>query len=164
VGTSPGGPDPGRDRVNRRTVTGGWLTAVAVTLLVACSGGSLPAAPQAGDPACGSALAKVPSTVLGQARGSTSTGGTAVYGDPPIVVRCGVPPLGPTQLPCLSVNDVDWVIDESGDPLVFTTFGRSPAIEVRIPASYPKTGDSAALVQLQAAALALPKTSLHCIG
>lgn len=109
-------------------------------------------------------MAAMPSALLGKPRGTTSTEGMAVYGDPQIVVRCGMSPLGPTQLRCLSVNDVDWVVDDRGDPLLFTTFGRTPAIEVRIPASYPKSGDPGALVQLQKAALALPKTSLHCIG
>jgi hypothetical protein len=106
----------------------------------------------------------LPVSVLGQARESSSVAGTAVYGDPRIVVRCGVTPLGPTELPCLSVNDIDWVIDDRNDPLVFTTFGRSPAVEVRIPATYPKADGSAALVDLQPVAQTLPKTSRHCIG
>lgn len=122
------------------------------------------AAPHASEGACATAVGKLPATVLGKARGSSSATGTAVYGDPAIVVRCGVDPLGPTQLPCLTVNEVDWVIDDRSDPLVFTTFGRSPALQVRIPASYPKTGDSAAMVDLQAAAESLAKNSLHCIG
>jgi hypothetical protein len=106
----------------------------------------------------------LPVSVLGRAREPSSVVGTAVYGDPRIVVRCGVTPLGPTELRCLSVNDIDWVIDDRNDPLVFTTYGRSPAMEVRIPATYPKAGDSAALVDLQPVAQTLPKTSRHCIG
>jgi hypothetical protein len=132
-------------------------------VLGGCSRDPVTAAPRAGDPACGAALARLPHTVLGHARRSSSAAGTAVYGAPEIVVRCGVTPLGPTQLRCLSLNDVDWVIDDRGDPLVFTTFGRSPALEVRIPASYPVANDSGALVDLQPVAEALPKTSLHCI-
>jgi hypothetical protein len=136
--------------------------ALTVATLTACSGDSVTAAPHANDPACGSALGKLPGTLLGHPRGSSSVTGTAVYGDPQIVVRCGVTPLGPTTLPCLSVNSVDWVIDDRSDPVVFTTFGRLPAVEVRIPTSYSKDGDSAALVDLEAVARALPKTSLHC--
>jgi hypothetical protein len=122
------------------------------------------AAPHASEGACAAATGKLPSAVLGKSRGSSQATGTAVFGDPAIVVRCGVDPLGPTQLQCLTVNEVDWVIDDHGDPLVFTTFGRSPALEVRIPASYPRTGDSGALVDLQAVAVTLPTTSQHCIG
>ncbi len=129
-----------------------------------CGQDAPPAAPHAADPACTSALARLPGSVLGRARGTTPTRGAAVYGDPRIVVRCGVPPLGPTQLQCLTVNGVDWVIDDRGDPLVFTTFGRDPAVEVRIPASYPRANDSGALVDLQPVAQGLPRTSLHCIG
>jgi hypothetical protein len=57
---------------------------------------------------------------------------------------------------------VDWVIDDHDDPLVFLTFGRSPALEVRIPASYPVANDSAALVDLEPVAESLPETSLRC--
>jgi hypothetical protein len=134
-------------------------------VLTGCGGGpSVTAAPNAGDPACAAAAGKLPQAVLDHPRGESSARGTAIYGDPQIVVRCGVTPLGPTELPCLTVNEVDWVIDERNDPLVFTTFGRSPALEVRIPASYPKSDDSGALIDLQAAAASLPTTSLHCIG
>lgn len=130
--------------------------------LGACARDSVTAPPQSDHPACRTALDRLPRTLLGHARGSSEAAGTAVYGDPEVVVRCGVNPLGPTTLRCLSVNDVDWVIDDRGDPLVFTTFGRSPALEVRIPASYPVANDSAALVDLQPVAEGLPKTSLHC--
>jgi hypothetical protein len=145
------------------TVTVTAVVAVAVTL-GGCSRDAVSAAPHAADPACATALGKLPGALLGQARRASSVTGMAVFGDPTIVVRCGVTPLGPTTLRCLSVNDVDWVVDDRKDPLVFTTFGRSPAVEVRIPESYPVTGDSAALVDLQAVAQALPTTSRHCIG
>ena len=152
-----------RPRLSGRGVTAAVL-AGCLGLTACSSAPSVTAAPHASDGACATAVGKLPASVLGKARGSSSATGTAVYGDPAIVVRCGVDPLGPTQLQCLAVNDVDWVIDDRGDPLVFTTFGRSPALEVRIPASYPKGADSGALVDLQAVAAALPTTSLHCIG
>jgi hypothetical protein len=135
---------------------------LTVTSLAACSDGSVSAAPHASDPACRTALGKLPPTLLGRKLGTSSATGTAVYGEPTIVVRCGVDPLGPTQLRCLSVNDVDWVVDDRNDPLVFTSFGRSPAVEVRIPASYPKENDSGALIDLQPAVQGLPRTTLHC--
>ena len=138
---------------------------MAPWLVVAgCGGSSLAAAPNAGDPACAEALGKLPQSLLGQSRGTSSVAGTAVYGDPEIVVRCGVTPLGPTELPCLTVNEVDWVIDERNEPLLFTTFGRAPSLEVRIPGSYPKSDATGALVDLEASAQTLPTTSLHCIG
>lgn len=152
---------PGRGRAGR-TAVGAFAVLLAVTTTAACSGGSVTAAPHATDPACGPALGHLPAALLGLPRGTSSATGTAVYGDPEIVVRCGVTPLGPTTLPCMNVDSVDWVIDDRKDPLAFTTFGRSPALEVLIPASYPKDRDSGALVDLRAAAQALPKTSLKC--
>lgn len=166
----PDTPVSGARAPGTRTPVSG-VAAVLVPLLVpillplaGCSGPGVRAAPQARDPACETALGRLPTSLLGQARGSTDVAGVGIFGDPQIVVRCGVTPLGPTTLPCLTVNEVDWVIDDRADPLVFTTFGRSPSLEVRIPASYPRDGDPAALVDLQPAALSLPKTSLRCIG
>ncbi len=50
-----------------------------------------------------------------------------------MLLRCGVEPLGPTTDRCVSVDGVDWVIDESDAPnYLFTTYGRTPAVEVLI--------------------------------
>lgn len=150
-------------RAGARTPAAALIAAgLVVTAVTACSDDSVSAAPHASDPACGTALAKLPSALLGKSRATSSATGTAVYGDPKIVVRCGVPPLGPTQLRCLGLNDVDWVIDDRKDPLIFTTYGRSPAVEVRIPASYPLANDPEALADLEPVAELLPKTSRTC--
>jgi hypothetical protein len=48
-----------------------------------------------------------------------------------VLLRCGVEPPGPTTLRCVSVDEVDWIIDESDAPRYrFTTYGRTPAVEV----------------------------------
>ncbi|SOC55180.1 DUF3515 family protein [Ornithinimicrobium cerasi] len=63
--------------------------------------------------------------------------GVAAWGDPPIVARCGKAPLGPTEDPCIDINGVDWVatvLDDGGT--MFTTYGRTPAVEVLVPADY----------------------------
>jgi hypothetical protein len=63
--------------------------------------------------------------------------GVAAWGDPPVVARCGKAPPGPTEDPCIEVDGVDWVattLDDGGT--MFTTYGRSPAVEVLVPAEY----------------------------
>jgi hypothetical protein len=77
----------------------------------------------------------------------------AAWGDPAIVLRCGVGRAkGFTRFSsCQETNGVDWFVpeDQLGDhpvEVLMTTIGRSPRIEVRVPASYwPPT---AAMVDL----------------
>ena len=67
----------------------------------------------------------------------------AAWGDPPIVLRCGVgTPEDYEQFsPCQRVNGVDWfvpeeqVADQDADVLL-TTIGRKPNVEVAIPSEY----------------------------
>jgi hypothetical protein len=67
----------------------------------------------------------------------------AAWGDPPIVLRCGVGrPKGFDKFSTCQVTDgVGWYIPEdqiTGSPtrIVMTTVGREPNVEVRIPADY----------------------------
>jgi Protein of unknown function (DUF3515) len=122
------------------------------------------AAPRAADPACATALAAAPATVLGRPRSPLPVRGTVAWGEPAIVVRCGLPEQPPTTRQCLTVDGIDWIIDDSGDPIVFTAYGRSPAAEVRVPLSYGSQSAPSALVGLAPVAAALPKTGHACIG
>lgn len=72
----------------------------------------------------------------------------AAWGDPPIVLRCGVPhPDGlKRSSPCLEIEDVGWFSQERADGYVFTTIGRGTYVEVRVPAAYAP--ESGALVDL----------------
>jgi hypothetical protein len=107
----------------------------------------------------------VPTTVLD--RGAVAAGqpvaGVRTWGDPPVVLRCGLDPLGPTSLPCLAVDGVDWVVDDGGDPLVFTTYGRDPAVEVAVPLSYGRENATGALVDLGPAVATIAR-SARCVG
>jgi hypothetical protein len=152
-------------------------TRLAVTLCVAgvtaaglagCSFGSsagqLTAAPQATGGACVAALAKLPATVLGQHRTPMNVAGATAWGEPAITVRCGLPEQPPTTQECVTIGVVDWVVNDAGDPIIFTTFGRSPAAQVRVPTSYGRENATAALVDLAAVAATLPRTSRSCVG
>jgi hypothetical protein len=135
--------------------------------LAGCSGGSgaqVTPAPSAVTTACVTALSRAPGTVLGHPRTGLRAAGTAAWGPPDVVLRCGLPALGPTSLPCLSVDGIDWVFDDRGQDLVFTTFGRAPAVEVRVPGQVGRSNATGALVDVRPVAQALPRNQRRCAG
>lgn len=98
-------------------------------------------APAAADPACAAVTAHWPASVAGRGRVSVhgDPAGVAAWGDPAIIARCGVSPPGPTTHDCIRADGVDWVAAARTDaaaPMVFTSYGRSPAIELVVPAAY----------------------------
>ncbi|MQS09694.1 DUF3515 domain-containing protein, partial [Streptomyces alkaliphilus] len=92
---------------------------------------------------------------------------TAAWGDPAIVLRCGVPdpavldPLDPAYDPfadALAVNDVSWLIEPGagGDGYRFTTTERTVRVEVSVPSAYaPETGVLVDLAEAVAGAVPL---------
>ncbi|MGI9824011.1 DUF3515 family protein [Agromyces sp. Marseille-Q5079] len=120
----------------RVRLAGATLAAVgAVIALAGCSPiVNMQAAPEASDTACADLVVLLPDTVADQPARETDAQGTGAWGDPAtVLLRCGVPPLGPTTDRCVSVDGIDWVIDESQAPkYLFTTYGRTPAVEVLV--------------------------------
>jgi hypothetical protein len=88
----------------------------------------------------------LPGTVADQERREVEDAATAIataWGDPPIVLRCGVgEPASFDQLStCQIVNGVAWYIPDkqitgSATDITMTTIGRKPGVEVAIPADY----------------------------
>ena len=75
---------------------------------------------------------------------------TAAWGDPAVVLRCGVgkpATLRPTS-ETIEINGVRWFFHETQDAYVFTTYGRVAFVEVRIPKSVPREQATAPLVDL----------------
>lgn len=120
---------------------------VAGAVLV--SGGCAPVlhvtpAPHANAPACAQIMLNMPIELVGLAKRGTDGQATAAWGETdPVVLRCGVDPPPPTTDRCVTVTDVDgkstdWLsvpaTDGSGE-WVLTSYGRRPAVEVRVPAS-----------------------------
>jgi hypothetical protein len=117
-----------------------------VTVLAGCGAVRLP------DPdvsaadrrACTSLVDDVPHRVSERARRETKGSPLgAAWGDPAIVLRCGVgTPKGYTAVsPCQRVNGVDWFVPEEqvadqDEDVVLTTIGRKPNVEVVVPAEY----------------------------
>jgi hypothetical protein len=106
--------------------------------------------------------AGLPKTLLKQDRRDTdpSSPALAAWGDPAIVLRCGVPPPGPTTDQCTTVNGVDWVARSIAGGYEFTTYGRTPAVQVLVPDHYAP--ETFALTGLSAAVSVLPQGEHRC--
>lgn len=108
-------------------------------------------------------MVRLPDAIGINERRSTNAQSTAAWGEPAAVIaRCGLAETGPSTLPCFTVNEIDWLRDDSQDPsFVFTTYGRFPAIEVVIDSDL--TSGTEALDALSRAVGEIPATSA-CIG
>ena len=109
--------------------------------------------PARGPHACADLLAAVPGTVDGQQQREVDPPDAlaAAWGDPAIVLRCGVrePPALTAASPCAEVNGVGWFAEQRDDGYRFTTIGRSAFVEVRVPYDYEPAADT--LVDLASA-------------
>jgi hypothetical protein len=103
-----------------------------------------------------------PATVANQVRVTTDppSGSVAAWGDPPVIARCGLDPLGPTTDDCVTVDGIDWVVRPLSDGSVATTYGRDPAIEVLAPAGYGPV--PLLLPAFSTVASSLPENGRHC--
>ncbi len=95
--------------------------------------------------ACSELLDALPDSVAGEQRRTVEPEDAyaAAWGDPAIVLRCGVPrPEGYDEFAtCQETNGVGWFIPEkqiTGEPeeIVMTTVGREQSVEVRLPEEY----------------------------
>jgi hypothetical protein len=88
-------------------------------------------AEDAANAACADVMIALPPTVAENEQRDTNSQATSAWGDPSkVVLRCGVTVPGPTTDPCVTVNDVDWVVREGDPAWTATTYGRDPAVEV----------------------------------
>lgn len=153
------------------------LIAVPVLLgaLAGCSSGSAAGestaaatrGPDADSAQCADLVGRVPATVLSQNRitgqeDPVNIAAWGVEGQDPILLNCGVAPLGPTTDECIEVNDVAWVFREAAGGYLFTTYGRDPAVTVTVPSSVPRTEATGALVDLNDAVAPLEQTERKC--
>lgn len=120
----------------------------SVLLLLATGCGSIrvegdgPDAPRA-RAACRDLVEALPERLDDLERAATSGNEyAAAWGDPPVVLRCGV--AEPAELTpvsrCERVGDVDWFAPEAqsedqSSAVVLTTVGRDPRVELYVPAS-----------------------------
>jgi hypothetical protein len=133
---------------------------VALSVLAGCGGDGVAVdrfkVSVDGQTQCRALLNSLPSRVADEGRRTvTKSAYAAAWGDPAIVLRCGVGrPKGFTKFSqCQRANGIDWfvpdsVIDDLSADAVMTTVGRTPAIEVRLPAHYRPAGSAAVMVDL----------------
>ena len=141
----------------RRTAIAALVAVSGAIVLAGCTQAvPFDAAPSASDPDCAAVVVRLPDTVAGLDERETNAQGTGAWGQPAsVLLRCGVEPLGPTTDRCVSVDGVDWVIDESDAPqFLFTTYGRTPAVEVLV--DNDVVSGSTAIADLSAAVSAIP--------
>ena len=107
-------------------------TALAVSLTGCSATVTLSPANNANDPLCAAVSVRLPDTVDGLAKRQTDAQATAAWGTPAsVILRCGLEPVSVSSLHCVTVADVDWLVDESNKPNYrFITFARTPATEV----------------------------------
>ena len=120
-----------------------YVASLAIGVIVAGSalgGCARPVAVQAPSisTACEPVLAAAPIRVLGELqRETTPTNAAAIaWGDPPIVLVCGVDIDVPADAQIVEVDGIAWVAQSDDAGTVFTTFEADPAIQVRVPAAY----------------------------
>ncbi|MFC8067487.1 DUF3515 family protein [Streptomyces sp. NPDC057293] len=124
--------------LRRKPATRTWIwLAVAV---VAVTGGlfyvdghRVSAAPHADDAKCDKVVSRLPDGIPGASRDWALGDGVASWGGQKAVFRCGAEELQPNINLCVTVDGVDWVLDEDrlkrDGVSVLRTYGRSPAVE-----------------------------------
>jgi len=90
-------------------------------------------ADDANNPGCAAISVLLPETDGGFDRVWTDAQATGAWGDPTVVLRCGVEPPAPSELICTTIGNVDWlVLDQEEERQRLVTYGREPAVEVNI--------------------------------
>lgn len=94
---------------------------------------------------CPALLGALPDKVAdqGSRQVSPENADAAAWGDPAIVVRCGVEkPAGlHATSPCAVIDEIGWFAEVRPDGWRFTTIGRSSYVEVTVPGDYaPEAG------------------------
>lgn len=123
----------------------GLAVAVAFSL-AACGRQVAITVPEPTDPRCAAVVSALPETIDGAGKRPTAPESiaTAAWGEPPIVLRCGVSrpsALTPTSS-LVEVNGVAWLPEELSAGVLFTVVGwpddTNPLyLEVAVPEAYP---------------------------
>lgn len=141
------------------------LVALALASLLTACAGDVPMEPavNANDPACADVTVRLPERIGELDRRTTNAQATGAWGDPVgIELYCGVEPSGPTSDECVSVNEVDWIIDRSAAPLYrFEAYGRSPGLAVVV--NSERASGTEAVASLGGVAKLLPQVR-ECTG
>lgn len=140
--------------------------ALALTL-AGCTGPTVPMQPasNADAPECAEIIVRLPDTLDGLDKRLTNAQATGAWGTPAtVLLHCGLATPPPTSDDCISLNGVDWIADESSAPIyTFTTYGRSPAVQVTVDATDGTVSGTSVLLELGALMEYLPVVG-GCVG
>lgn len=151
------------------------VTAAALTLSGCAGTVPMTPAPDAKAVGCAEVTVRLPNELGGAtdaqgnpnsvplARRDTNAQATGAWGDPAAVLLwCGEDAPGPSTLPCVSINGVDWIVDDSAAPSYrFTTFGRTPTVSVVVDSD--RASGSTVLADLSSAVSVTEQTDA-CLG
>lgn len=136
--------------------------ALLVGLSACASVVAVDSATDAANPRCADVMVALPPVVAEHEQRETDSQATSAWGNPSqVVLRCGVEVPGPTTDPCVTVNDVDWVLREGDPAWTATTYGRDPAVEVLFDPE--QVASSTVLVELGPAASQVEQAR-ECVG
>jgi hypothetical protein len=90
------------------------------------------------DESCEPILTAAPINILGELQRETTPADAAAiaWGDPPIVLVCGISIEVPADAQVVEVDGVAWVAQSTEAGTVFTTLDAVPALQVRVPVDY----------------------------
>jgi hypothetical protein len=144
--------------ISRTALVGLVAIALAGSLSGCTAGVSLEAAPDSNNPACAEISVRLPASVADQGKRVTDAQATGAWGNPTsVLLRCGLPAVEVSTLPCVTASGVDWLVDDSKKPSYrFITFARKPATEVIIDST--KVAGVSVLSDLSAAVQSIEAT------
>jgi len=122
------------------------MISLCVPILSGCSQTlSVDPGPFGENPYCLNLIAKIPVELGGELIRTTDAGteGVAAWGDPAIVMRCGViqPPSLEATSQLFTINGIDWLPEELTSGQRFTSMNTPSFVEVNIPEAYdPASG------------------------
>lgn len=118
---------------SRRLAVAAGTVVVAAALSGCSTTVHVEPAADANDPGCAGVSVLLPESVAEQERVWTDAQATGAWGEPSVLLRCGVAPPAPSELVCTTIGGVDWlVLDQEKERQRLVTYGREPAIEVSI--------------------------------
>ncbi len=109
------------------------LPFLSILLLTGCTATvNLEAAQDANNPACAEVMVRLPSALGEHSQRFTNSQATSAWGDPAaVLLRCGLPEVTVSDLPCVTAGDLDWLVDDSQAPSYrFISYATNPAVEV----------------------------------
>jgi hypothetical protein len=141
---------PGRPHLTRRRRTAAAILAaflLGAGTLSGCGTAAVDVSAVPSPPAtCAAVLAALPATIEGhESRDvvSSARASARAWGDPSIVLRCGVDrpaSYSPTG-DCLVIDDIEWYVEPATGGTIFTIVGADPRVEVSVPTAYVPPSD-----------------------